>query len=202
MSLKTSLAKLPRLRVGPLHLDWLHAGATALVLLYVLDQNAQSAQVIQALGIPPNVVGILGTIGVVLAFIGRSIFGVDVTASTGAAAKPPAVPPVALLALAGALWLTGCTPAAKSAINTAINVTVEACQEIPNFVPPSTAVGAVVGLICQAIEAGAPAVEVIVDSNVWNGLKEEYKKTHNGMLPTKAAAPGAALDLSEIKRTL
>ena len=102
-----------------------------------------------------------------------------------------------------ALMAPGCSAAAKNAVATGVTVAVDTCQEIANFVPPSTAVGAVVGLTCQAIEAGAPAIEVIIDSNLWNSMKASYQASHGslpkGMSPVPVSYPTAGAPLPDKK---
>lgn len=92
-----------------------------------------------------------------------------------------------IIVLVTCLSLTSCTPAAKTAIDNGIQVAVDTCTEIENFVPPTGVIGSVVGLICQGIDAGAPVAKVIVDSSVWTGMKREYLAKH-GALP-KGVSP-------------
>lgn len=89
---------------------------------------------------------------------------------------------------APAATLEGCT---KAQAVSAVNLTVDACQEISNFVPPTTAVGSVVGLLCQTVDQLAGPVEVVIDSTTWNAMKAQYLKTH-GSLPRGMSAPPAA----------
>jgi hypothetical protein len=91
-----------------------------------------------------------------------------------------------------------CTPSAKSAANEIIQVAVDTCQEIPNFVVPTSVAGSVVGLLCNLVDSSAPAVETIIDSAVWNQLKVAYIQKHgslpNGMSPPQSTtAPAAAV---------
>jgi hypothetical protein len=74
-----------------------------------------------------------------------------------------------------------CTPAQVAAVT---QFTVDACTEIPNFVPPTSVVGQVIGLTCSGLEAGEGVVTVIVDASVWNAMKADYVKAH-GALPAR-----------------
>jgi hypothetical protein len=76
-----------------------------------------------------------------------------------------------------------CTPTQAAS---AVQLSVDACTEISDFVPPTSVIGQVVGLSCQAIEAGASVVQVIVDASVWNSMKAAYVVAH-GALPARYA---------------
>jgi hypothetical protein len=91
-----------------------------------------------------------------------------------------------------ALSLASCTPQARSAVDEIVQISVEACKEVPNFVPPASQAGAVVGLICTAVDAGAPAVEVVINSDLWNQMKAQYLKDH-GALPDGVSNPSGPL---------
>jgi hypothetical protein len=84
--------------------------------------------------------------------------------------------------------LPGCSPQAKSAANEIIQVAVDTCSEIPNFVPPSSVAGQVVGLLCNVVDSSAQPIETLVDSSVWNQLKADYLKK-NGHLPAGMSPP-------------
>lgn len=98
--------------------------------------------------------------------------------------------------------LEACTPAQAAA---AVQLTVDTCSEIANFVPPTGTVGSVVGLLCQTVDQLAPAVQVIVDSNIWNSLKAQYAAAHGGVLPkgmspVPLSYPTAAVPLPDAKK--
>lgn len=95
---------------------------------------------------------------------------------------------ITILAILSALTVTSCTPAAKSAANQLVQVAVDTCTEITNFVPPTSAVGSVIGLVCQGIDAAAPTATVVIDSAVWTTMKTAYLAKHGGVLP-KGVSP-------------
>jgi hypothetical protein len=114
-------------------------------------------------------------------------------------AGPPPAPPnagavgaltgVLVFVLALAAGISACTAQqAKSVGQTLVTIAVDACQEAPQLVPAGQ-VGTVVGLICAAVDATAPGVEVLIDAKTWAGMKAAYLTTHPS-LPAGMAAPG------------
>jgi len=79
-----------------------------------------------------------------------------------------------------------CTPQARTAASEIVQVTIDTCQETPQIVPAG--VSGVVGLICSAIDIAGPAVQVLLASDVWEGMKATYLKTH-ATLPAGMRSP-------------
>lgn len=95
-----------------------------------------------------------------------------------------------LISIAVLASVSGC-PAAKSALDSAVQVAVDTCSEIPNFIPPAlTDSGAanLIGLACKAVDTSAPAVTTLIDSAVWNSMKTAYLAKH-ATLPAGMSAP-------------
>ena len=143
------------------------------------------------------------TLGFVVALLSQSLLGTATPQlpganGTGGGTVPPLV--VAASKAAGAIlvatammlgaaaYTQGCTAQqAKSVGQTLVPIAVDACQEAPQLVPAGQ-VGTVVGLICAAVDATAPGVEVIIDAKTWAGMKAAYLTTHPA-LPAGMAVP-------------
>jgi hypothetical protein len=89
-----------------------------------------------------------------------------------------------LLASLILLATSSCSPAAKTIADTIVNVAVDACQEAKAIAPGDTTVS----LVCAVVDGGAPIAHVVIDSNVWNQMKVQYKKEH-GKLPEGVSEP-------------
>lgn len=84
--------------------------------------------------------------------------------------------------------LTGCTPQqAKQAGQIAVQVAVDLCQEAPQLLPPGIGAG-VVSLICAAVDATAPSVQVLLSADTWNKMKADFLAAH-GRLPKGMSLP-------------
>lgn len=70
---------------------------------------------------------------------------------------------------------------AVTAANVGVQVTLDLCKEAPELLPPGTASN-IVALACQALEANAPAVTVLIDNVILNTMKAQYVREH-GALP-------------------
>ncbi len=96
---------------------------------------------------------------------------------------------LALVVAAIATATFGCASkqAAVNNANTAIQLTVDACQEAPALLPPGAGTD-VIALVCAVVGSNEQTIEVIVDSLIWNAAKLDYLAKH-GALPRGMTPP-------------
>jgi hypothetical protein len=74
-----------------------------------------------------------------------------------------------------------------SAVNTGVQVAVDACKLAPTLIPTSSPASPVIALLCPLIEGGAPTVEVLIDNVIWNAMVKTYQAQHPGFVPQSAS---------------
>lgn len=64
---------------------------------------------------------------------------------------------------------------AVNAVNTGVQVSLAACQEAPQIIPPGTPEGTIVGLLCPALDGSATKIQVLIDQVIWASMKAAKK---------------------------